>query len=101
MDDGVTTYGPLATRFPDLTDLLKTNRDDSEAQDRFRHAETIGRPLGGPAFLERVETALGRPVAARKRGPNRNSRALIECTVTEIATEIGQDHLTRRRPSNN
>jgi len=67
--DGVTTPGPLDARFPSLTGLLGAGEDDGDAHDRLRRAETIGRPLGGAAFLETVEAMLGRSVAARKRGP--------------------------------
>jgi len=76
-EDGVTTRGPLETRFPNLAGLLETDQHDSDVHDRLRQAETIGRPLGDPAFLERVESALGRPVAAQKRGPkpNRSTRS--------------------------
>jgi len=34
----------------------------------LRAAETIGRPLGGPAFLERVAASTGRDPRPAKRG---------------------------------
>jgi putative transposase len=34
----------------------------------LRKAETIGRPLGSTAFLERLERKLDRPLKAGKRG---------------------------------
>ena len=58
----------LDLRFPDLTGLLAA-ADDSETQDALRRAETIGRPLGTPAFLEGIEKMLGRQVTPRKPGP--------------------------------
>jgi putative transposase len=67
-DDGVTTTGPLDERYPRLAGLLDAAGDDGEAHDRLRRAESIGRPLGSAAFVSAVETRLGRPVAARKRG---------------------------------
>jgi putative transposase len=68
-DDGLTAAGPVNERFPSLASLLDGGEDDGEAHERLRRAETIGRPLGGAAFLETVEAIIGRPVAAGKRGP--------------------------------
>ncbi len=68
-DDGVTTRGPLEARFSSLTELLDAGTDDGAVHDRLRRAETIGRPLGGAAFLEQVEVMLGRSIAPGKRGP--------------------------------
>jgi hypothetical protein len=53
----------------------------------LRAAETIGRPLGGPAFLERVAAATGRkprgetPGDAMKRGFVQVSVTVIERTT--------------------
>ena len=66
--DGVTTTGPLKRRFPGLAGLLEADARDEAAHDRLRRAESVGRPIGSPAFLKQVEAALGRSVAARKRG---------------------------------
>jgi putative transposase len=74
-DDGVTTTGPLAERFPGLAGLLDGTGDDSELQDRLRRAESIGRPLGDAAFLEAIAARLGRPVAPGRRGPKPKARA--------------------------
>ena len=74
VDDGVTTPGPLAGRFPNLAGLLDGGADDNDAHDRMRRAESIGRPLGSAAFLEKIEAMLGRPVAPRKRGPKPKQR---------------------------
>jgi putative transposase len=69
-DDGVTATTALKTRFPDLAGLLVAGNDDhAQALDALRRAETIGRPLGTPAFLDKIETMLGRSIAPRKRGP--------------------------------
>ena len=68
-NDGVTTLAPLNTLIPGLAGLLDAGVDDGEAHDRLRRAETIGRPLGSPEFLKKVEVMLGRQVVARKRGP--------------------------------
>ena len=66
--DGITTLRPVADRFPDLAALLDAAIDDSAAQERLRRAESIGRPLGDAAFLDRVETLVGRSVKTGKRG---------------------------------
>ena len=68
-DDGVTTLAPARERFPDLRAILADDGGDGEAHRRLRQAESVGRSLGGPAFLGKVEALLGRPVVAQKRGP--------------------------------
>ncbi len=65
-DDGVTAPGPFSERFAGSCDLL--GRDPDEGN-RLRRAQSIGRPVGDAAFLERIEAALGRTVKPRKRGP--------------------------------
>ncbi len=67
-DDGVTAPGPFSERFARPTDLLAGNPDE-DAENRLRRAESIGRPVGDAAFLERIEATLGRTVRPRKRGP--------------------------------
>ena len=69
-DDGVTTTGPVAARFPDIEALLDTRDEETAAaQQALRRAETIERPAGDASFLEELETRLGRTVRPRKRGP--------------------------------
>ena len=73
-DDGLVTVAPLiertARRFADLLDEGPTQQELAA----LRAAETIGRPLGSPAFLDRLEVRLGRSVRASKRGrPKRES----------------------------
>jgi putative transposase len=41
----------------------------SEAISALRGAETIGRPLGSPAFLERLAALTGHDPRPAKRGP--------------------------------
>jgi putative transposase len=45
--------------------------------ERLRAAESIGRPLGGKAFLARLEKLSGRTLRPAKRGPKprRDDRA--------------------------
>lgn len=68
-DDGITDTGPVEARFPGLAGLLEPDEADEVAHLALRRAETIGRPLGDAAFLARIEAALGRTLAPRKRGP--------------------------------
>jgi len=66
--DGVTILEPIRKRFPDFADLLALG-PDRDAFERLRQAETIGRPLGGAAFLDGIEAITGRDLRPRKRGP--------------------------------
>ena len=80
-EDGLTTLAPIRERFPNFADLLGTG---SEALfDQIRKAESIGRPLGGEAFLRRIETATGRIVTPAKRGPKPKDRTLRSRVATD------------------
>jgi putative transposase len=68
LDDGLTSAGPVATRFADLAALLEAGEDD-EKSERLRRAESIGRPIGDRAFLDRVAVASGRTFEPGRRGP--------------------------------
>ena len=68
VDDGLTNVRPALSRFPRFADLLDEPAE-AEAFENLRRAETIGRPLGSPAFLKGLEKRLARPLAAKKRGP--------------------------------
>jgi len=77
-DDGLVTVAPLLDRLDGrFADLL----DTAPAPERLaaiRAAETIGRPLGSPAFLDRLEAKLGRRLRPGKRGrPGRAARDKI------------------------
>jgi putative transposase len=70
--DGLAAVAPpierAAGRFADLLDTGTTPQDLAA----IRAAETIGRPLGAPAFLDRLEAEPGRPLRPARRGrPNR------------------------------
>jgi putative transposase len=67
-DDGLTEVRPALRRFPRFADLIGEPAD-AEAVEKLRQAESVGRPLGSPAFLARLEKRFGRPLAAQKRGP--------------------------------
>jgi len=66
--DGITETGPVLERVPDFAALLRTGEDEA-LSDALRKAESIGRPLGDSAFLDRVEALLGRDPKPGKRGP--------------------------------
>ena len=49
---------PLRSRYPDFAGLLAAGEDE-EMSTRRRKAETIGRPAGDAAFLQRLEQVSG------------------------------------------
>lgn len=67
-DDGLTRTAPVRARFPDFAELLALGPDE-DAFAKLRMAESIGRPLGEPKFVQRLERATGRTLRPRKRGP--------------------------------
>jgi len=78
-DDGVVTVAPALDRVGRFADFLAADFDEDAAFTPLRRAETVGRPLGAPAWIERLERDLARPLAARKRGPKpRGSGAAAE-----------------------
>ncbi len=68
-DDGLTDTADFTQQFPDIASLLADNPEREMADMLLRRAETIGRPLGGAAFLSKLERKLDRPLKAAKRGP--------------------------------
>ena len=66
-EDGVTMVAPIRERWPDLAALLAAGEDEAMST-RLRRAETIGRPIGGAAFLEGLERDSGRTLIPAKRG---------------------------------
>jgi len=74
-DDGLVTVAPLiertAGRFADLI----ASAPSPEELAALRAAETIGRPLGSPRFLDRLERRLGRSVRPAKRGRPKHADA--------------------------
>jgi putative transposase len=72
-DDGLVTVAPLLERSGGrFADLLETAAPiDTIAT--LRAAETIGRPIGSPSFLDAVAVRLGRDPRPRKRGPRRQA----------------------------
>ncbi|MBY0283369.1 MAG: transposase [Sphingomonas sp.] len=66
--DGITATDPVLERVPDVAALLETG-EDAGLSSSLRRAESVGRPLGNSAFLDRVEAVLGRNPKPRKRCP--------------------------------
>jgi putative transposase len=66
-DDGLVRAAPLLKRVKDWREFLTEALAADEAELLRRHERT-GRPLGKPAFLDRVEETLGRIVRPAKRG---------------------------------
>ena len=79
----MTTRGPLDVRFPSRSGPLDAREGDGIFHDRLRRAESIGRPLGSAAFLEKIADMPGRPVGPGKRGPKPiQLKGGIKCNVT-------------------
>jgi putative transposase len=74
-DDSLVTARPLLDRVGRFADLL-ARRGETDEFAALRAAETIGRPVGSPAFLARLSRKLGRSVEPRKRG--RKPQAVAE-----------------------
>ncbi|WP_245459224.1 MULTISPECIES: transposase [unclassified Mesorhizobium] len=66
--DGVTDLGPMQDRLPSSTGLFDLLETDVAAFDALRKAESIGRPMGSEAFLDRIFGQTGKAVKLRKRG---------------------------------
>ncbi len=68
-DDALVSVAPLIERcggrFADLIDMAPS----AEAVSALRAAETIGRPVGSAAFLDRLAAATGRDPRPKRRGP--------------------------------
>jgi putative transposase len=66
--DGLTTAGPVLSRYPDFAGLIEAG-EDAEMSARLRRAETIGRPVGNEGFMAQLEALSGRALKPGKRGP--------------------------------
>ena len=66
VDDALVTVQPVLGIIPHLKGLLEA--DANEDFSDLRRAETTGRPLGTPDFVDGLEKILGRPVARRAPG---------------------------------
>lgn len=66
-DDGLAAVQPLLERIPDWRAFLAEGLTD-DARDAVRTGERTGRPLGAPAFIQRLESETGRILSPGKRG---------------------------------
>jgi len=69
--DGVTDLGPTQDRLPSSAGLFDLIETDAAAFDALRKAESIGRPMGDRAFMDRIAGLTGKAVRPRKRGRRR------------------------------
>ena len=72
-DDGLVQVAPLLALVDDWQAFLSKAPDEAAAEALRRHAGT-GRPLGSEAFVEGLETALGRALRPGRRGRPRKAR---------------------------
>jgi putative transposase len=66
-EDGLTDCAPVFQRWPDLAALLES-AEDEERTKKLRQAESIGRPIGGEAWLAEFEGRGGRTLKRGKPG---------------------------------
>ncbi|MER9137692.1 hypothetical protein NKJ90_29505 [Mesorhizobium sp. M0051] len=75
--DGVTDLGPMKDRLPSSAGLFDLIETDVAAFDALRKAESIGRPVGSEAFLDRIAGQTGRAVKSGKRGRRRKENSAL------------------------
>ena len=73
-DDGLTDTKDMLSICPDMKSLVEARPEQDMAEMLLRRSETIGRPLGSVAFLNKLERKLGRTLKAAKRGPKSGVR---------------------------
>jgi putative transposase len=67
--DGITDVAALRAQFGNLRELIGPATPEEEMKElALRRAETIGRPLGTPQFLDKLERKLNRSLKPQKRG---------------------------------
>ena len=67
-DDALVTVQPLLDRFGEWLAFLASGLSEAETA-QLRSHERTGRPLGPPAFVDRLERILRRVLKPQKRGP--------------------------------
>lgn len=72
-DDGLVRVAPVLDRYGPFAAFLGAGELAEEGYRALRQSETTGRPLGSDEWLGQLETATGRTLKARKRGPKRSS----------------------------
>ena len=67
-DDRVVRVAPVLERVGDFARFLAEPFDQDAAYAALRRAETIGRPVGAPGWIDELETRTGRSLKPGKRG---------------------------------
>lgn len=68
-EDGLTDTAAVTSKYGDIRLLLGETPEQEMLEIALRRAETIGRPLGSTAFLDKLERNLDRILKPAKRGP--------------------------------
>ena len=68
-DDELVSVAPLLERYGPRLGAILDAPAAPEAMAALRAAETIGRPLGSPAFLDKLAATTGRDPRPKPRGP--------------------------------
>lgn len=68
-DDRFATVAPALERVGDFAAFLCENFDEAFTYAALRKAETIGRPIGSPEWLDDMEARTGLQLRPQKRGP--------------------------------
>lgn len=68
VSDGVTEFEPLVGEVGDWREFLSSGLSECQLE-QLRSAERTGRPLGGEAFLSKLESETGRTLLRKKPGP--------------------------------
>ena len=68
-DDKLVSVAPLLERYGPRLGAILDAPAAPEAMAALRAAKMIGRPLGSPAFLERLAATTGRDARPKPRGP--------------------------------
>lgn len=66
-DDHVVKVAPMLERIGEFADFLDETFDEDRDYAALRRGETIGRPVGDPAWLKALEKRVGRALAPRRR----------------------------------
>lgn len=75
--DGVTDLRPMQDQLPSLTGLFDLSETDVAAFEVLRKAESVGRPVGSQAFLDRIAGQTGKAVKPGKRGRRRKENSAL------------------------
>jgi len=67
-DDAVVSVAPVLERVGDFRRFLGADFEEEAAYGPLRRAETVGRPVGGVAWLKALEKRTGRSLLPGKRG---------------------------------